>query len=336
MRMGCQEDFMVCTLCFTYNHSGFIKDTLRGFSIQKTSFPVVFIIVDDASKDGEQEVLTDWAERNLKHVEGEELWKDLPYARRAVASLSTNRLLQFVILLLKENHYQTGKDNLKYNYISKWMQKSKYQAICEGDDYWIASDKLERQVRFLENNQDYGLVYTNFKTYNQATGELKNGVEKPHDGYVTEALLCENFIATLTVCYRTSLLKLVDFSYKEKGFLMGDHPMWIELSLHSKIAHLPFISSVYRVLENSASHSSSTKETLLFTLNSISLKLYFIEKYGYVHLQKKLFQKYLFTEALLFALENKFFRAWLCYFKSKHFSLFYLKKLFTYINKENK
>ena len=51
------NNYMVATLCFTYNQAPYIENTLNGFSIQETSFPVVYIIVDDASTDGEQEVI---------------------------------------------------------------------------------------------------------------------------------------------------------------------------------------------------------------------------------------------------------------------------------------
>ena len=39
-----QYKYMVCTLCFTYNQANYIEETLRGFTIQKTTFPAVATI----------------------------------------------------------------------------------------------------------------------------------------------------------------------------------------------------------------------------------------------------------------------------------------------------
>lgn len=46
--------YKVVTLCMTYNQASYIEETLHGFTMQETSFPMVFCIVDDASTDGEQ------------------------------------------------------------------------------------------------------------------------------------------------------------------------------------------------------------------------------------------------------------------------------------------
>lgn len=43
--------YKVYTYCSSYNHSKFIKDTLDGFCMQKTDFPFVCAIKDDASTD---------------------------------------------------------------------------------------------------------------------------------------------------------------------------------------------------------------------------------------------------------------------------------------------
>ena len=56
-----QYTYTVATICWTYNHAKYIGDTLKGFSNQQNNFPVVYIIIDDASTDGEQEVLLKWA-----------------------------------------------------------------------------------------------------------------------------------------------------------------------------------------------------------------------------------------------------------------------------------
>lgn len=47
----------VVVLSITYNHSKYIEDTLKGIAMQQTEFPFFFCVFDDASTDGEQEIL---------------------------------------------------------------------------------------------------------------------------------------------------------------------------------------------------------------------------------------------------------------------------------------
>ena len=49
--------YLVSVRCMTYNHAPYILDALNGFVMQKTTFPYVVQVVDDASTDGEQEVI---------------------------------------------------------------------------------------------------------------------------------------------------------------------------------------------------------------------------------------------------------------------------------------
>ena len=56
--------------------------------------------------------------------------------------------------------------------------KGKYIALCEGDDYWTDPYKLQKQVDFLEKNQEYGLVHGNIdKLYNK-TGRIRKNTTK--------------------------------------------------------------------------------------------------------------------------------------------------------------
>ena len=57
--------FKVCCRCFTFNHAKFITDTMNGFTMQQTSFPFVCTIVDDASTDGEQQVICKYLEEDF-------------------------------------------------------------------------------------------------------------------------------------------------------------------------------------------------------------------------------------------------------------------------------
>lgn len=275
--MDIDNKYIVATQCFTYNHSQYIEDSLKGFAIQETSFPVVYIIVDDASTDGEQEVLRKWVANSLYYEKGVEKWKKMSYGYMTFAPLKGNINSLFLILLLSENHYQTGRNKQKLEYISEWLDNAKYHAICEGDDYWIDPLKLQKQVDFLESNPDFGLVYTNH--YNRTGDIITTFKEKGYTSF--DELLVSSGIGTLTSCYKAVLFNqyLKDVHPENKNWLMGDAPLWKYVAFHSKIKFLPDYTSVYRILENSASHSNDTDKQIAFVNSGYDIQKFFIDKY---------------------------------------------------------
>ena len=121
----------VSICCITYNHINFIRECLDGFILQKSNFDLEILIFDDASTDGTQEVIKEYA---FKH----------------------KNILTF---LQTENQWQKKKSGLLDFLFPN--AKGKYIAFCEGDDYWTDPLKLQKQVDFLEANQDYSLCFTN-------------------------------------------------------------------------------------------------------------------------------------------------------------------------------
>ena len=78
----------------------------------------------------------------------------------------------FNCIYQKENQWSKG---IRPGPSYLWpMAKGKYIAICEGDDYWTDSLKLQKQVDFLESNLEYGLVHTDCDELHQDTGKLIN------------------------------------------------------------------------------------------------------------------------------------------------------------------
>ena len=73
--------YKVATQCMTYNQRPYIEDTLKGFVMQQTTFPVVYVVVDDASTDGEQELLFNWAHKNLNFGSDDAYIKETGYAK---------------------------------------------------------------------------------------------------------------------------------------------------------------------------------------------------------------------------------------------------------------
>lgn len=151
------NEYMVCVNCMTFNHANYIEDAMNGFCMQQTNFPFVCVIVDDASTDGEPAVIQKYLDNNFdlqnKSVVRNEETDDyvLTFAQH-----KRNKNCYFAVLWLKYNHYKK-KD--KKPYYAEWQDNAKYIAICEGDDYWIDENKLQKQVLFLENNPDCSMCF---------------------------------------------------------------------------------------------------------------------------------------------------------------------------------
>lgn len=274
--------YMVVTRCFTYNHAQYIIDALNGFSIQETTFPVVYVIVDDASVDGEQVIIREWAKDNLDYENSTTLWKDMSYGKLAEAPLKGKPQLVFAIILLAENHYQSGKGSKRLDYTSQWDNNAKYRAICEGDDYWTDPLKLEKQVTFLEMHNDYVLTYTDSDVVNQYSQKVFHRNPLRFSGHITEKLIKRgNFIDTATVCHLNKDKEWLEvrsnIPFKLK---MGDKPKWIYYSTLGKVKYLKDKTTVYRLLPESASHTKDIQKAMAFIDNTAEITRYFNEFYN--------------------------------------------------------
>ena len=136
-----KQEYKVLIRCATFNQSKYIEQALDGFAMQQTSFPFVCLVMDDASTDGEQEVINKWMERECDMHKAETI--DIPTSIVIIVPHQTNVSCTFAFYLLKQNLYGTGK---KIYYLNPWREKCEYEALCEGDDYWTDPYKLQKQV----------------------------------------------------------------------------------------------------------------------------------------------------------------------------------------------
>lgn len=273
--------FKVTVSCMTYNQSKYIKDAMNGFTMQQTSFPYVCTIVDDASTDGEQEVIHQYVEENFDFSEGSVAYhKETDYAHITYAQHKTNKNCYFAVLYLKENHYSQRKD--KIIYLKEWRDDVEYMAICEGDDYWTDVMKLQKQVELLDNNSKSLMVYSNAKILEEGTNSF-TGIWGGNCCSF-EQIIQKNTIPTLTVLLRTKAYIQYRIEMEsiltEKKWLMGDKPLWLWIAQHGDILYLAQTTGVYRIISGSASHKKSLKSKLEFNYSSYDINLYFDNKYN--------------------------------------------------------
>ena len=268
--------FKVCCRCFTFNQAKYITDAMNGFTMQQTSFPFVCTIVDDASIDGEQEVICKYVEDNFDFSEGSVAFhKDTDYAHITYAQHKTNKNCYFAVLYLKENHYSQHKPKL--GYLSEWRDMCEYEAICEGDDYWTSPKKIQKQVSILDDNPQIGVVYTDLIGYNQKFQKFVDMHIKYLNGYQYENMLMKRLnIWTLTICYRLDLRKYIP-SISPQKYFCGDILLFLTLTSKREVYCLPEKTAVYRILEESASHFKNKKDSLSFHILVTNTHRYFVK-----------------------------------------------------------
>ena len=272
--MEIEQKYMVCTSCMTYNQSQYIVDTMNGFSMQDTTFPVINLILDDASTDGAPDVilcyLTDYFETPYCDRETEDY-------RLICAKHKKNPNCTFVVFFLKYNHYSIKKTKIPYQ--AEWINNAKYIAFCEGDDYWNAPLKLQKQVDFMETHPEYDMVTTASMIYEQGVGMKKGTYGHEYRGI--QDLLAGNYIYYASILQRKSL---EDRYIQEVGYhadwKMGDWPRILHCAIVSKIGYIDEPMTVYRVLLNSASHFDCFEKFKEFNENSVQVAKFLIDRYN--------------------------------------------------------
>lgn len=251
---------------------------MDGFCMQQTNFPFVCCIVDDASTDGEQGIIINYVKEHFDLSE-QSVWyeKETDYAQIIFAQHKVNINCYFAVLLLKENLYSKHQGSKKLQYISEWRENSEYEAICEGDDYWISSSKLQEEVDFMDQHQEYGLVHTDFDL---VKGNRNHEVNVHKDGDYWPFSLTEGLsIGTLTTLIRMSVFDVIPQYYLKEKWPMGDKPLWIEISRYFKIHYIPKVTAKYRILEKSASHGNIDK-LISFLDASEDITTFYARKFG--------------------------------------------------------
>ena len=169
----------VHVICMTFNHVNYITDTMNSFCMQETSFPFVCTIIDDASTDGEQEVIKGYFLEHFdienKYVRNEETDDYV----LTFAQHKENKNCYFAVLCLKYNHYSIGKNHQKYEYVKEWSDNCKYIAFCEGDDYWTHPKKLQLQFDALEAHPNCTICFG--RTERISKNGMQYGSFIPHD-----------------------------------------------------------------------------------------------------------------------------------------------------------
>lgn len=210
------SEILVSIFCQAYNHEKYIKDALDGFVNQKTNFRFEVLVHDDASTDGTQLIIKEYADQYPDIIKP---------------------------ILQTENQYSKGVSISETILFPK--ANGKYIAFCEGDDYWTNENKLQIQVDFLEQYNEYSACVHNTKIV-----DIRNNKEIKIYPDVEMDIKVKRLLFEGGICFHLSSLvfRREFFFYPEEFHIkgVGDYPRGIFLALCGKIYYFPQIMSVYR------------------------------------------------------------------------------------------
>ena len=210
----------------TYNHEKYVAEAIEGVLMQEVDFEVELVIVDDASNDRTGEIIQSYIDY---HPRGS--W--INYTRHPV---NKGMMGNFVWALERCN--------------------GKYIALCEGDDYWIESKKLQMQIEILELNLNYSFCfhdayfYENEK-FSKSFSEKYSLLNFKNFFSIYDLFNNQWFIPTGSILFRR--IRIPNWI---KNVNAGDFTLQLLLSQTNGFFFLPSIMSVYRIHRMGASHKN--------------------------------------------------------------------------------
>ena len=199
----------------TFRHESFIKEAIEGVLMQEGEFDLELIIADDCSPDSTSEVVRQFLDNHPRRE-----W----------------------IKYKKHEHNIGMMPNFIY---SLKAAKGDYIALCEGDDYWTDTFKLQKQLDFLEKHEDFVLSFHNVFKLNDSTGESVLFREYKDDTYSGVDMFDSWLIPTASVLFR-NVLPAEFPPYFEKA-THGDFALFMMLSQHGKLGYLDEAMAIYRI-----------------------------------------------------------------------------------------
>lgn len=224
----------VSILLTSYNHGRYLKKSIDSI-LNQTYKDFELIIVDDCSTDDSYSIIEGYNDKRIKKIRHE---VNIGYCM-------TKELVKSF--------------------------KGKYFAIAHSDDIW-EKEKLEKQVKYLDENSNVAACFTWVKLINEQDEEIKSNNGAVYTDFNVEnrtryEWLNHFFYKGNCLCHPSVLLRK-DAQLDENLFVRGlgsfpDLYRWVKLCLHHDIYVYPEKLSCFRVRENGKNTSGVNKANLI-------------------------------------------------------------------------
>ena len=230
----------------TFNQKNYIKDCLDGILNQRTTFQFEIILGEDQSNDGTREVCQDYAKRYPEKI-------------------------KLFLRSRKDVIYINGNATGRYNFLENLKAcRGKYIALCEGDDYWTDPLKLQKQVDFLEANENYsmcGAVAQCIRQTSEKRSFFGDFIRAKKSILKVEDFLLGYSVHTSTVVFRQKMLQIPDWFVHISN---GDVCLFALIAEKGPVRFINDPVSVYRLNDNGIWSSASLEKRYYAFKNTVN------------------------------------------------------------------
>jgi hypothetical protein len=207
-------DPLVDVVVYAFNQERFIEQAVGSVLQQETSFPFRIIVLEDFSTDNTRSILLRLAAANPDRI-------DLRCS--SVNMCSNDRFMDLVA-----------------------ASGAKYLAHLDGDDYWTAPDKLQRQVDFMEAHPQCAMSFHRVRVLHEDDPERVQFKPQQRAMFSTFEELClYNFIATCSSMYRIQTIRNIPAWYVDVP--ASDWHLHLLSASSGPIGYMDDCMGVYRV-----------------------------------------------------------------------------------------
>jgi glycosyltransferase involved in cell wall biosynthesis len=227
---------LVSVYMLAYRHEKFIAQAIEGVIAQQCDFPIELIIGDDCSPDRTGEIVRDYQ----------------------------HRYPQLIRILTAKRNVGMHANGAR----CREACRGAFVAICEGDDFWHHSDKLQMQVNLMLDNPNMGVCHTDYDRMTRF--RMRRNIHRNHPspwlarGDAYKALLMEWSVMTCTTMYRKEILQAFDGTeFDNQTWPFGDRNKLLFASLAGPIGYIDVSTATFRKRFGSAMNTSAVANLAL-------------------------------------------------------------------------
>ena len=237
---------MISVLVCTYNQEKYLAQALDSILMQKCNEPFEILIGDDCSTDNTGKIAEDYQ----------------------------SRFSEIIRVIQPEKNMGASQNMVR---LAK-AAKGDFLSICDGDDYWLREDVLQKQLDVFRANPDVGMICAKAKCYIQENGEYIGTLGYAGAEDLVTMLRDNRDVAAPTIAFRRDLMLrcIADSKWYIDQNWFYDSIMAYWFAYNSSIKFIDEELAAYRVLNNSACHADSPEKEAEYARRYFMVKWHFI------------------------------------------------------------